>query len=99
MNNNLPPFYVGQRIVALKTSLKKDGLQIIKGNHYTVYDVYKCSGCKNWIVELVELRLPPLHNFNIKCCVKSDNLTHAGGNAKNFAPIQENFQSITYQKY
>jgi hypothetical protein len=97
MKNSLPPFYIGQRVVALKTSFKRNGFQIIEGKTYTVKEQYQCAKCGKWVVGLAELS--PINPDNWKsCCMDDCKLSCAGGNAKYFAPVVENFQSITLEK-
>jgi hypothetical protein len=94
---NLPPFHIGQKVVALKTSFKRHGFQIVKWEVYTVKDQYQCEKCGKWVVGLAELS-PINPNQWRSCCMDDCKLTCAGGNAKYFAPIVENFQSITLEK-
>jgi hypothetical protein len=96
MENNLPPFYVGQRVVALKTSPIVLGVQIKRGDVYTVKEIFFCK-CKQWILVVNEVAIS-YQGQRIMCCIENVAYSNAGGSAKYFAPILENFQSITLEK-
>ena len=87
---NLPPFYIGQKVVCLKGAGK-----IVKDQIYTVADCFQCQVCKEWHVQFSEL---PTGRPDYHCCEVIKSSQHLGGPAKYFAPIQENFQSISLEK-
>lgn len=90
---NLPPFYVGQRVVALK-----NGFFHIKGEKYTVAEMMFCSSCKVWSVLTSENSFEPASIYHCDCGANLKSTIYVGGNAKYFAPIEENFQSISIEK-
>lgn len=93
---NLSPFYVGQRVVALKDH--SQGMYK-KGDRFIIASIYKATCCDIW---LVEIGILSVHN-HWKCVIcktggqkrRSD---QAVFNSGSFAPIQENFQSISLEK-
>jgi hypothetical protein len=93
MENNLPPFYVGQRVVALRSI----GC-VKKGKEYVVLGLFKCTKCHVWYVQHTHAKGVVL-NDKFPCCgnpiVTKD---YRAASAKHFAPIEENFQSITLEK-
>lgn len=91
MNNNTPPFHVGQKVVALATSNKRQGLQFIKGSIYTVHKCYKCT-CGKWIVTVTELIWSGIGVFKL-CCIDPPD-TYCGGESKYFAPIISQYADI-----
>jgi len=100
--NNLPPFYVGQKVVALS-----NGLVRRKGKVYTVTMLDKCK-CGH-IIHLDNITYEP-NDMNGKPITKGekyecncgDIIVHDGFAkfySDNFAPIQESpFPSLTYSK-
>lgn len=94
-NINIPPFYVGQKVVALKSSKSKHGYQVVKGLTYTVQDYFQCTGCKEWKIGIKEM---PIVGNNIQCCMPAPINSFCCGPAKYFAPIIENFEAITFEK-
>lgn len=92
-----PPFYVGQKVVILKTCTT-NGLNIKKGSVVTASGCVKCS-CGTWMVGIVECP-----GFCETSEHKKSHLyyhpgdTNLHGEAKHFAPIIENFQSISLEK-
>lgn len=95
MNKNIPPFYVGQRVVALNDATNNAGYSIKKGEEFTVKQIK--SSCCRWIVDI---------GFETKV---DGNICGACGkvylsygvvwcNARHFAPITSQFQSITLEK-
>lgn len=91
----MQPFYIGQKVIRIGETVNK----VIKGHIYTVAECLQCE-CGGWIVLLFEFpaRLP--NHCNCRKCggVIRKNLNYGGGNAENFAPVQENFQSITFKE-
>lgn len=96
MAQNFPPFYVGQRVVRVGASVHPF---VKKGDVYTVAAIKQCQSCKNWKVSCVEFH--PTHSGHGEYCncgniIISDGFIY--GRAEGFAPIQENFQSISLEK-
>lgn len=94
---NLPPFYVGQRVVALIT-IVKPYISLVKGTEYIVLDLYQCQICKEWNVGFARF-IKDATVRKLTCCTKDYNAPpyyYAG--ATRFAPITENFQSISLEK-
>lgn len=91
--SNLPPFYVGQKVVALKTMKF-----ILKDNTYTVANCFQCKKCKEWHVLLSEFIEKSNAHYTCYCGDTFDNLQNAGAGAKRFAPIEEKFQSISFKE-
>lgn len=98
MNNelNLPPFYVGQKVVALNTSLSWN-----KGDVFTVLGLRK--PCCHWQVNIGVGVGPKGEWDSVSCedCGYTEQLngnTNVWANCRNFAPVQENFQSISLEK-
>jgi len=93
---NLPPFYPGQKIVALKTSKNK---KIKKGQIYTAaFCVNGC--CCPWDVGIKEL---PAYDDRSYCSKCMKYVLHTGKfylvcNASYFVPLEETFQAITLEK-
>lgn len=88
-NLNLPPFYVGQKVVKMK-----DGSVIKKGDIVTVTHQFRC-GCGEWYIQWGQ----PIQQYGIITCtctkcksnmreivpIKADWVAQA----RNFAPLQE----------
>lgn len=78
-NINLPPFYIGQRVVALDDSCPGFGYQYKKGDEKQVDKLRFSEKSKKWdFLPVGESR------YHLAC--------------HKFAPIQENFQSISLEK-
>lgn len=92
-NTNLPPFYVGQKVVALTTGYFHE-----KGHVYTIADMMFCDKCKKWHALTKETTLMPASKYKCDCYNDLNTTIYLGGDAKYFAPIEENFQSITLEK-
>lgn len=94
MEINLPPFYVGQKVVALEDSL--DGL-FKKGDEFRVTSIKKCTGCNAW-----EITIGIATGYDFKRCVICNCLeiikSEAPFLAKRFAPVEMSFQEISYSK-
>jgi hypothetical protein len=85
------PFYIGQKVVCVES---KGAYQ--KGIEYVVKVIQQCS-CGLWKVGCVE------HNINnpinvCKCGSDGPVVRYWLANSSRFAPIQENFQAITFEK-
>ena len=92
---NLPPFYIGQRVIAL-TSDPKGGMRI-KGKEYPILDIRECK-CGRYTVDIGERGV-----YAVVICSSCRHETPRPTvtewhNAASFAPIQENFQHITLEK-
>lgn len=96
----LPPFYIGQRVVALKTKGNSLGIFIEKGKEYTVKDIEALCECGYWMVD-AGFKAIPNHGGYCECGKYLSNsiiknqvwISHVL-----FAPIQESFESISYSK-
>jgi len=89
-NINLPPFYVGQRVVALNNS--SNGARV-KDNVYVVKGLKRC-GCGRWLIDIGDVG--ELAITQCKCgrhdFVFAVNEWHY---ADAFAPIESTFSAIT----
>ncbi len=84
--NNLPPFYVGQKVVSLVNGIKFPELK--KGNTYTVLSIHKFScGCHG-----INVGIKITHgSLFIKCCGESTIIPHNGikyHRSEIFTPLQ-----------
>lgn len=92
--NNLPPFYVGQKVVQLV-----DGVftKTKKGDVYTVKELLRFP-CGCWTVDVGIKSTKP----KVACNLHNDSREFTNGirwvNSMFLAPIEENFQSISYSK-
>lgn len=90
---NLPPFYVGQKVIGvLPNRFNKPE----KDKIYTVLDIRQ--GCCEWEINVGISPHDP--NF-IECGVCKKHFQHNGTlwlRVSRFAPIQENFQEISYSE-
>lgn len=97
---NLPPFYIGQRVVALVTKNNDIGVVIKKNNVYTVLRTQRCGKCGQWHIDVgVKFDIKEYSNECGSCPADlpiKDNTAWCYVQA--FAPITENFQSITLEK-
>lgn len=93
MSENLPPFFSGQKVVCLETL----GPPMIKGIIVTVHDTFQCPNCKTWHTRIVEFPAPTTNNagYGCKCGYRHPVSGYFGAPSIYFAPIQENFQSIS----
>lgn len=89
---NLPPFYVGQRVVAIKDHSMGS---FKKGDIKTVLGIEKLCCCWNIDVGIKFSQI--LWQCNT-CKALKDTNQIGWINARSFAPIQENFQSISLEK-
>lgn len=91
---NLPPFYVGQRIVCLISDrVAKKGLK------YTAKSVVKCPYCEEWLIGYAEAGMTGWVSctHSDKSVISTTGLFHAPHT--NFAPIQESkFRAVTLEK-
>lgn len=92
---NLPPFYVGQKVVALVDFTHPD-VQLKKGNEYIVLELKQCSVCKRWDIGFTPV-IKGYENGYWRCCGKKDKVSgkYFMASSEKFAPITENFQSIS----
>lgn len=86
---NYPPFYVGERVV--RTEIETQGV-LKKGAEYVVSEIKWCCSTWGWRINVAGVQ-----SVDAKClgCGRTDTPDWA---AKNFAPIQSNFQEISYSK-
>jgi hypothetical protein len=100
MENNLPPFYVGQKVIAIQDHSR---LTFKKGQMFIVLDIrfYCCS----WeiFIGVNEAPLPdPYCMYEQKCCrcskIELSRDIRCFFYADLFAPVYENFQSISLSK-
>lgn len=91
---NLPPFYVGQKVVALTTDIFFR--RAIKDRVYTVLGLQ--ATCCGWNIDIGA----KVTQLKLQCgtCNKIIGDTNGIGwlHVKHFAPITENFQSISLEK-
>lgn len=95
---NLPPFFPGQRIVAIKTVLNKDGIGVVKGKEYTVRSCSKTCKCANYMVCVGLVNSTGGSLVCMKCGVRGADSSTVKVGSQYFAPITENFQSISLEK-
>lgn len=88
MNN--APFYVGQKVVCLKTDERKI---VIKKNTYTVHDIFCCSNCITWHILISET--PVNTSVPYDCCGIQRHVEYYGAPARYFAPIEPLYSDIT----
>lgn len=90
---NIPPFYIGQRVVVITSTpfLKT-------GDEYTVQSLYYKSCCKSWTVHvgITDNGAQPYCPIHKTTHGIEGHLVHH--NAKYFAPIESNFEAISYTK-
>lgn len=88
--NNLPPFYIGQRVIRIENDI--NGF-IEKGVIYIVQDMKYCCSKWGWRIKLAGIS----HEKPAMCegCGEIDWFTFA---AKNFAPVEENFEMVSYKE-
>lgn len=89
----LPPFHEGQKVVSL--IVHNQVCQIAEGEICTVHKVYQCS-CGLWRMELVGKESSVKGKI---CCAKCEaNLPAYNVLCKNFAPVIDDFQAISFTK-
>lgn len=96
-NINMPPFYIGQKVVAIKNS--KSGATYKKGEIHTVLNILKCD-CGRY---LIDIGFKVIQGTGTRCdvCQKSVNKDYVWYcDSRSFAPaIQEQeFKQTTYSK-
>lgn len=95
---NLPPFYKGQQVVALKDIVNpRYNIEIIKGQIFTVSDLFYCC---MWRVD-VGVKIPARIYATVVCLYCrfkfiQSNIYWLPANL--FAPVIENFQAIEFEK-
>lgn len=97
-NLNLPPFYVGQKVVCICPEVYRVWP---KGQTFTVADNGKCLNCGEWHTAIKETVLSHIGNIDCTFCRASTSMKSGifmGTDSKSFAPIQENFQSISLEQ-
>lgn len=92
---NLPPFYIGQRVVCLEGFSKYK-----KGKIYTVGALFKTDCCNVWKVGCIKIKGSSDDMFECACGAKPVfiPIPYYVLSAKFFAPINENFQPISLEK-
>lgn len=86
---DLPPFYVGQKVVRIVESNRPD---MKKGSKYTIADIRYCCRKWGWRIALVEVDNT---RKGVCECGRRDTPNFA---AKNFAPVEENFETISFKE-
>lgn len=98
--SNLPPFYVGQKVVCLKSATNNFGHYCVKDHVYTVLELNRCK-CGAWKID-IGVKDESNHATKMscgKCKGPYDRRSYAiWADATNFAPIHEDFQQITLSK-
>jgi len=89
--NNLPPFYVGQKVVALKT--QEQGAYE-KGCEYVVKQL--THNCCKWVISIGNTSFTGYVNCAI--CGKSYRSKIWWHAASSFAPITSQFETISYTR-
>lgn len=93
MNTNLPPFYVGQKVVYVATD---DLKRIATGSQWTVIRIMLAK-CDCWLID-IGLNTPATGLF----CYKHIFIVSSDGTlwslANHFVPIEQTFQSISFEK-
>lgn len=94
-NLNLPPFYPGQKVVALESA--PSGI-IKKGDIFTVHSCMNFGCSCGWHVFLNEF--PRYSDCYYSCKHKDhhDTPKFGGGFAYRFAPLEEKFEHISLSK-
>ena len=87
------PFYIGQKVIRIGKSNK----YVKKGNVYTVQDCFQCPNCGSWKITIEEALCGGTFSCE-ECPTAIKYVSHMGGQAKNFAPVIEKFQSISLEK-
>lgn len=93
---NTAPFYIGQKVVALKSSTTCTSVK--KGNVYTVLSLEKCHNCGLWMVGILPYEKRTLFNKCADCNCAIPVSHYWCGRAKYFAPVHEGFESISFTK-
>lgn len=88
---NLPPFYVGQRVVAIKDHSQG---RYKKGEEFIVLNI-KIGCCSKWVID-IGIRSGILTKMCYVCSSIRIQDNHYGAIA--FAPIESTFQTISYSK-
>lgn len=93
---NLPPFYVGQRVVAVKDNIDR---LFKKGDCFTVTGIIKsvCK-CNDWDVNVGISKVSNSLECTVCKTIWENTTKYAWFSFRRFAPIEENFQSISLEK-
>ena len=94
-NLNLPPFYPGQKVVLLKTSVKHD---LKKGTNLTVAYCIKSDCNCGWIVMVKDLPESGSGYYDCECGKHTVVKDYNCGAAQYFAPLEEKFEHISLSK-
>ena len=92
--NNLPPFFVGQKVVCVKANADSLGNNLVRDNTYTVQGVHKCEcGWKVSVGGITDNRI-------IRCpCGCPDPDTNVWWFSNRFAPLdQTSFPAMTFKE-
>lgn len=93
MKNEFPPFYVGQKVVAIEDHTQ--GF-FNKGDEFTVYSIEKnCCGYK------ITIGIPKRKKYSFCSFCNKEKLiigNQSPFNARKFTPITSTFQAITYKE-
>lgn len=96
MDIKLPPFYIGQTVICLKTVIKKS---IIKDITYKVDGIQKCPHGTYYISCGVKHNLKKVNSFCTCCNSKMNDYGYYWEFTKNFSPLQEStFPSLTFKE-
>jgi hypothetical protein len=96
MNNQFPPFAVGQKVVALRSCRNDFGMELIKGKVYTVLGIIGCH-CGEWNVNIGIFTPPGGISTCAECGIKISPIA-AYVPYEWLAPIIEGMQAITFEK-
>lgn len=96
-NKSIPPFYVGQRVVCVKTHSQQS---VVKDREYIVSEIIPSfCGCRDFIVRVAGVYSTSSKVICITCGIKGFNaelLSLLGADL--FAPITESMQPVTFEK-
>jgi hypothetical protein len=91
MNSEIPPFYIGQKIILIGG----DGKWLKNGGIYTCHENIQCK-CGQWYTSVKESVVDGLKASCVKCnSVLSEKYNHAGRTSEQFASEMAFFQSIS----
>src|SRR5688572_6234385 len=85
------PFYVGQKVVALRSSKIPHPIQ--KGDIVTIAEIKRCSCHRKWFVSIEEFPLDNPDNYKAQCC--GYRFSHFGSHYDNFAPLPPAYENIS----
>lgn len=94
---NIPPFYPGQKIVRIGKTVHFEHGIVFKDKVYTCAGCLMCN-CGRWKVMLLEFPAPENSECDCVCGFNNGYQKYYSGHAVYFAPVVENFQSISLEK-